>query len=147
MKSHLKHELVRIYFKSQQLIKEFRIKKRQWSQEPPRFPEFIDIWKRRLYLNNNKNIMKNNGKNSEKNVFWTRFLPSSYLITPYSISSKGHSSNWHTAEFILRVKPKMVIITHISEANNSPGTALCEIEEYLFFVIVNPTTRSTIISK
>ena len=54
------------------------------------------------------------------------------------------------------IKPKIVILSHISEQNNSPETALCEVEEYLaqtglqeypFFVIVDPTTRSTIINQ
>ena len=94
----------------------------------------------------------------EANHSFDKLLGSDYpdFLKQRILSTKGHLSNWHTAEFISIVKPKIVILTHISEKNNSPETALCEIEEYLansvlkeypFFVIVNPTTRSTIISK
>lgn len=94
----------------------------------------------------------------EANHSFDKLLSSDYpdFLKQRILSSKGHLSNWTTAEFISIVKPKIVIITHISEKNNSPEIALCEIEEYLaktgleewpFFVIVNPTTRSAIINK
>ena len=94
----------------------------------------------------------------EANHSFDMLLSSSYpdSLKRRILSSKGHLSNWHTAEFISKVKPKIAILSHISEQNNSPETALCEVEEYLansgfteypFFVIVNPTTRSVIVSK
>ncbi len=94
----------------------------------------------------------------EANHSFDKLLSSSYpdYLKQRILSSKGHLSNWHTAEFISMVKPKIVILSHISEQNNSPETALCEVEEYLaqtglkeypFFVIVEPTKRSTIINK
>ena len=94
----------------------------------------------------------------EANHSFDKILNSSYpdYLKQRILSSKGHLSNWHTAEFISNVKPKIAILSHISEENNSPETALCEVEEYLantelkeypLFVIVNPTTRSVIVSK
>ncbi len=94
----------------------------------------------------------------EANHSFDRILSSSYsdYLKQRILSSKGHLSNWHTAEFISKVKPKIAILSHISEENNSPETALCEVEEYLanssleeypLFVIVNPTTRSVVVSK
>jgi phosphoribosyl 1,2-cyclic phosphodiesterase len=94
----------------------------------------------------------------EANHSFDMLLGSSYpdSLKQRILSSKGHLSNWHTAEFISMTKPKIAILSHISEENNSPETALCEVEEYLantgfenypIFVIVNPTTRSVIVSK
>ncbi len=94
----------------------------------------------------------------EANHSFDKLLSSSYpdYLKQRILSSKGHLSNWHAAEFISMVKPKIVVLSHISEQNNSPETALCEVEEYLaqtglkeypFFVIVDPTKRSTIINK
>jgi phosphoribosyl 1,2-cyclic phosphodiesterase len=94
----------------------------------------------------------------EANHSFDKLLSSDYpdYLKHRILSDKGHLSNWHTAEFISEVQPKIAILSHISEQNNSAEIALCEVEEYLaysglkkypFFVIVNPTTRSTIITK
>ncbi|MFX0170700.1 MAG: MBL fold metallo-hydrolase [Candidatus Hodarchaeota archaeon] len=70
------------------------------------------------------------------------------------LGSKGHLSNWHTGEFISITTPQIVILSHISEQNNDPSTALAEIESILeykknfnppFFVIVPPNERCTLI--
>ncbi len=79
----------------------------------------------------------------------------SYALKNRILSSSGHLSNWHTADFILATKPKLVIITHISENNNTPEIALSEIEERIdfdsksykpYFVIVPSKGRGAIIS-
>jgi phosphoribosyl 1,2-cyclic phosphodiesterase len=67
------------------------------------------------------------------------------------LGSKGHLSNWHTAEFIAEVKPHVVFLAHISENNNDPNTALSEIDfilshkkgfKYPFFILVPLKGRS-----
>lgn len=93
----------------------------------------------------------------EANHSFDKLLSSNYPdhLKKRILSSEGHLSNWQTAEFISKVIPKIVILSHISEENNSPETALCEVEEYLanygledypFFVIVHPTKRSVVVT-
>ncbi|MFX0212122.1 MAG: hypothetical protein ACFFDT_39480, partial [Candidatus Hodarchaeota archaeon] len=70
------------------------------------------------------------------------------------LGSKGHLSNWHTGEFISITTPQIVVLSHISEHNNDPSTALAEIESILennknfdtpFFVIVPHSKRSALV--
>ncbi len=70
------------------------------------------------------------------------------------LSPKGHLSNWHTGEFLAITQPKIAIITHLSENNNSPELALTEVEEVFaarteiqrpFLVFTPPDSRSTVI--
>ena len=72
------------------------------------------------------------------------------------LSSDGHLSNWHAAEFVNVTKPKIAVITHISENNNSPEMVLSEIEELIavdsenykpFIVIVPSNGRGAVISQ
>jgi len=92
----------------------------------------------------------------EANHSFDLLLQSSY---PYHLKhrilgSKGHLSNWHTAEFISKTKPEIVILGHISENNNTPEVALGEIDTVLghksnfnhpFFVIMPTNQRSVLV--
>ncbi|PWI47317.1 hypothetical protein CEE45_12545 [Candidatus Heimdallarchaeota archaeon B3_Heim] len=93
----------------------------------------------------------------EANHSFDQLLSSTYsdVLKTRILSSKGHLSNWHTAEFIIKTKPKVVIVTHISESNNSAELAFSEIGDILalntekynpFIVIVPSTERGAIIS-
>jgi phosphoribosyl 1,2-cyclic phosphodiesterase len=93
----------------------------------------------------------------EANHSFDRLLESDYPIylKERILSSKGHLSNWDTANFLFETQPKLAIITHISENNNSISSVLSEIEEEFakkgvvnlpFIVLVPPDSRSSIIS-
>lgn len=92
----------------------------------------------------------------EANHSFDLLLQSSY---PYHLKhrilgSKGHLSNWHTAEFIYNTKPEIVILSHLSENNNTPEVALGEIDFILshksnfkqpFFVTIPANERSALV--
>ena len=93
----------------------------------------------------------------EANHSFDELLHSSYsdLLKERILSANGHLSNWHTAEFIIETKPKIAVITHISENNNNPETAYCEIESKVasesvnykpFYVLVPSKGRGALIS-
>ncbi|MHA1994795.1 MAG: MBL fold metallo-hydrolase [Candidatus Hodarchaeales archaeon] len=93
----------------------------------------------------------------EANHSFDQLLSSSYptALKQRILSSEGHLSNWHTAEFVNEVKPKLVVVTHISENNNTPEIVLSEIEERVdflggnykpFFVIVPSKEKGAVIS-
>ncbi|MFW9778868.1 MAG: MBL fold metallo-hydrolase [Candidatus Heimdallarchaeota archaeon] len=70
------------------------------------------------------------------------------------LGSKGHLSNWQAAEFIRVTQPSIAVLAHISEKNNTPETALQEIQFILdhenrsfgsFLVVYPPEERSALI--
>ena len=70
------------------------------------------------------------------------------------LSPNGHLSNWHAGEFLALTQPKLAIMTHLSENNNSLEHALCEVEEAFtshhglkkpFFVFTPSNSRSALI--
>ncbi|MHA1967051.1 MAG: MBL fold metallo-hydrolase [Candidatus Hodarchaeales archaeon] len=94
----------------------------------------------------------------ESNYSFDLLLQSDYpqFLKHRILSSKGHLSNWDVAQFIIKTKPKIVVLSHLSENNNNPETALAEIQDILlrsiddfvlpFIVIVPPKGRSAIIN-
>lgn len=94
----------------------------------------------------------------EANHSFDKLLSSDYpdYLKTRILSDKGHLSNWDVAKFILTAHPKVVILTHLSESNNSPSRAIGEIQEILeaegfnsppFFVLVPYNKRSTLLIK
>ncbi|MHA1977897.1 MAG: MBL fold metallo-hydrolase [Candidatus Hodarchaeales archaeon] len=94
----------------------------------------------------------------EANHSFDQLLSSDYSteLKTRILSVDGHLSNWHAAEFVNITKPKIVVITHISENNNSPEIVLSEIEELIdnnsdnykpFMVIVPSDGRGAIITQ
>jgi phosphoribosyl 1,2-cyclic phosphodiesterase len=92
----------------------------------------------------------------EANHSFDRILESNYpnYLKERILSTKGHLSNWHVGDFLIRTQPKLVIFTHLSEMNNSPEAVLSEVEEvYSFqrdihfpFLVFTPTDgRSSVI--
>ena len=57
----------------------------------------------------------------EANHSFDQIISSDYPIylKERILSPKGHLSNWHTGEFLTKSLPKIAIITHLSENNNS----------------------------
>ncbi len=94
----------------------------------------------------------------ESNYSFDLLLQSEYpqFLKHRILGSKGHLSNWDVAQFIIETKPKVVVLSHLSENNNNPETAVAEIEEILlrnvsktpmpFIVVVPPKNRSAIIN-
>lgn len=92
----------------------------------------------------------------EANYSFDLLLQSSYptYLKQRILGSKGHLSNWSAAEFIAATKPKIAVLAHVSEENNTPEVALSEIEPLLihqnnesipFLVIVPYNERSMLI--
>jgi phosphoribosyl 1,2-cyclic phosphodiesterase len=93
----------------------------------------------------------------ESNHSFDLLLQSDYptCLKQRILGSKGHLSNWDVGRFIIETHPSIVVLSHLSENNNHPGTALSEIEEIFacymeesslpFIVVVNKKSRSTLI--
>jgi phosphoribosyl 1,2-cyclic phosphodiesterase len=67
----------------------------------------------------------------ESNHSFDRILASNYpeYLKKRILSSNGHLSNYHAGEFLALTQPKLAIITHLSENNNTLEQALSEVEE------------------
>jgi len=69
----------------------------------------------------------------ESNHSFDQLLRSKYPnhLKERILGRKGHLSNWASAEFLYAIKPRLVLLVHLSEENNSPQIALSEIETVL----------------
>ena len=67
----------------------------------------------------------------ESNHSFDQILASDYpeYLKKRILSSNGHLSNYHAGEFLALTQPKLAIITHLSENNNTLEQAISEVEE------------------
>ncbi|MHA2227136.1 MAG: MBL fold metallo-hydrolase [Candidatus Hodarchaeales archaeon] len=93
----------------------------------------------------------------EANHSFDLLLKSSYpdYLKKRILGSEGHLSNWDCAKFITMTNPKIAILSHISENNNSPETAVAEVEtvlshynsQLMSFIVVAPYNNRSIVIK